>query len=256
MSADEARTWGSGIAHVTREAITVRGLDLCTELIGHISAADLLALEIKGSVPEEPERRMIDALLVALAEHGSTPSTLAARLTYLGSPDMLNGAVAAGLLGAGNRFLGTMEGAARLLQRAVVADPGAGPRAHAEAIADELGDGATIPGLGHPLHKPEDPRSVRLLALARELGVHGAHSAAMEELREVAAERSGRSLPINATGAIAGIASDLGYRWEIIRGFALVARTIGILGHIAEELEHPMAMELWRAAEAGGNSGA
>jgi len=238
--------FGSAIARSDATSIRIHGLDLCSELIGHVTITDFVALELRGRIPEAGERRLLDAFMVTIAEHGSTPSTIAARLTLLGSPDQWQSAVAAGLLGAGSRFLGSMGDCARLLQDpAVVPQDAAGDRA---ATVVELA-GGPVPGIGHPLHKPDDPRSLRLFALARELGAYGPACATIAAVRELLHERSGTRLPINATGAIAAIGSDLGYPWPTLRGFALVARTVGILGHLAEETRAPMAQDIWDLVE-------
>ena len=247
MNAKPQHSFGSRIAQSDATSIRVHGLDLCDELIGHVGLADFLALELRGRLPDDGERRMLDAFMVTLAEHGSTPSTIAARLTLLGSPDQLQSAVAAGLAGAGSRFLGTMTDCARLLQHSGVAACGHDVSARADAVI-RLADG-TVPGLGHPLHKPDDPRSIRLFDLARESGVYGANCETIVQVREVLSATKGKRLPINATGAIAAIASDLGYDWGLVRGFALVARTVGLLGHLAEEMRAPMAQHVWETVE-------
>src|SRR5438046_5512761 len=190
---------------------------------------------------------MFNALAVTLVEHGLTPSTIAARLTYFGAPEALQAAVAAGLLGMGDRFGGSIEQPARTLQEA----PSAGDL---EKIAGQIVDShraakRIIPGLGHPVHKPADPRTTRLFALAAENGFAGRHVELMGLIAERATKAYGRRLPVNATGAIAAIASEMEISWRICRGLAVMARAIGLVAHLQEEVEEPLAPEIWSRAE-------
>lgn len=226
------------------DTVFVRDFDLCRDLIGKATIADFISLSIKGVLPGVAERELLDAMVVTLVEHGLTPSTLAARLTNLGSPDQDQAAVAAGLLGAGARYLGSMGDAARVLQEAHAATDSA--EAGARWVLDQGLD--AIPGLGHPIHRSSDPRTIVLFSLAKEKGVFAGHCEIMQRTGALLESAKGRRLPINAAGAIAAIASDLGYPWQSVRGIALIARTIGILGHLADERERPIAMEIWDAA--------
>ena len=106
-----------------------------------------------------------------------------------------------------------------------------------------------IPGLGHPVHKPSDPRTVRLFALAADNGFFGRHVHLMELIAEEATAAYGRNLPVNATGAIAAIASEMEIPWRICRGLAVMARAIGLVAHLQEEMEEPLAPEIWSRAE-------
>ncbi len=191
---------------------------------------------------------MFNALAVTLVEHGLTPSTIAARLTHYGAPEALQAAVAAGLLGMGDRFGGSIEQAARLLQEA----PADGdPATIARRIVDEhRARKQPIPGIGHPIHRDGDPRTTRLFELARQNGFSGRHVELMRLIGEQASSASGRDLPVNATGAIAAIASEMEIPWRVTRGLAVMARAIGLVAHLQEEMEQPMAAEIWARAEA------
>jgi citrate synthase len=159
----------------------------------------------------------------------------------------MQGAVAAGLLGMGDRFGGPVEGAAKLLQEALQDVPtGADLRPIAIQIVSEHGERRKpISGLGHPVHKEVDPRTPKLFALAAENGLSGRHVELMKLVSEEASRRYGRPLPINATGAIGAIASELGLPWRVCRGLAVMARAIGLVAHIQEEIEEPLAAEMW-----------
>ncbi len=241
----------SGMGRSTPDRIWVQNRDLCRDLLGKISLSDMAWLEITGRDPTPGESKVFDALLVTLVEHGMTPMAIATRLTYLGAPESLQAAVAAGLCGMGTTFAGTAEGAARLLQDALRdAPPDADLPAMARGIvADRFGKKGTIPGIGHPLHKPVDPRTPVLFALAEEHGIAARHAALMREVSRAAEAASGKQLPVNATGAIGALASDLGLDWRMCRGIAVIGRCVGLVGHIAEELRNPIAREIWMRAE-------
>lgn len=242
----------SEISRSSIDRIEVRGFDLSADLMGHVDLGGMAFLDLMGRLPDTGESVLFNAMLVALAEHGITPSTLATRLTYTGAPESLQGAVAAGLLGLGSVFVGTIEGAARTLQQALSEAPEA---EDLDALAREIVDGyrarrQAIPGLGHPIHKRGDPRTARLFELAGEFGRSGRNVTLMERVAAEASERAGRALPINVTGAVAAVASELGIPWEISRGIGVMARSVGLVAHIMEEMRAPMGMELWRRTEA------
>jgi citrate synthase len=237
------------IGTTTADSITVRGHDLAGELMGKVTFTELSFLLVQGRMPEPGETVLLDAVLVSLADHGLTPTVLAARLTYTGAPESLQGAVAAGLLGAGSVFLGVVEDAAVFLAEIVAKadDDDAALRAAADAaVTARLGAGRRVPGLGHPIHKVEDPRTPRMYAIAAEAGVLGPHLRALEMVAAAAAARTGRALPINGAGAAGAALADIGFAPQIVRGFALLARTAGVVAHLAEEMERPLGMPLFR----------
>jgi citrate synthase len=224
----------SDIGWSTVERIVVRGKDLPNEILGHLNLGDMAFLELTGRVPNERESKIFNAMVVTLVEHGITPSAMAARLTYLGAPEALQAAVAGGLLGLGSVFVGSMEGVARILSDAVEKGK------DAKAV---LGENRRMPGLGHPIHKPVDPRTVRLFELARETGFYGKYCALMEEIAKA------KGITLNATGAIGALACELGLDWKIVKGLGVMARAVGLVGHILEETRQPMAEELWLRTE-------
>ena len=236
----------TSIAVSTPDDILVRGKSLCHDLLGKLTFTEMMCFQILGRVPSLAEVALVDASLLALMEHGLTPSVLAARLVYSSAPEALQGGVAAGLLGVGSRFVGTVEGCAALLDRMVAADPAT----EAVRIVDEhRAARQALPGFGHNLHVPDDPRTPRLFALARAHGVAGQRIAAIEMLSAALDRALGRHLTINATGAVAAVLGDVGVPAEIMRGFALVARAAGLVGHLHEEQQRPAMMSIWEAAE-------
>ena len=215
----------SDLAWSTRERIVVRGKDLPGEILGHLNLGDMAFLELTGRVPNDRESKLFNAMVVTLVEHGVTPSALAARLTYLGAPEAMQAAVAAGLCGLGSVFVGSTEGVARMLSENTP-----------EEILQKY---KRVPGLGHPLHKPADPRTVRLFEIALETGFYGKYCQAMEALAKA------KNLTLNATGAIGALACELGLDWKAVRGLGVMARAVGLVGHILEESKQPMAEEVW-----------
>src|SRR5438874_4543572 len=189
----------SDLGWSTVDRIVVQGKDLPGEILGHLNLGDMAFLELTGRVPNERESKIFNAMVVTLVEHGITPSAIVARLTYLGAPEALQAAVAGGLLGLGSVFVGSMEGVARILSEAV---------ASGKDAKTVLAENKRMPGLGHPIHKPVDPRSARLFAIARETGHFGKHCRLMEEIAAT------RGIPLNATGAIGALACEPGLDWR------------------------------------------
>lgn len=237
------------IGYTTPDAITVRGLNLATEIIGKFDFVDMIFHTVLARRPTLQEKVMVNALLVTTADHGITPSSLSARLTYIGAPEALQGAVATGLLGAGSVFLGTMQNAAEMLiDGARALPPEAGDEAVATAaravIKRHKDERRAIYGVGHPIHVDGDPRVPALRALSRENGFFGVHWRLMDAIAAELAS-GGKKLPVNAVGAIAAIVAAMGMDPLIARGLSLVGRSAGLLAHILEEKQAPMAREAW-----------
>lgn len=232
-------------------SITLFGRDLPSEILGHLNLGDMGFLELTGRFPTPAESKMFNAMVVTLVEHGITPSSLVARLTYLGAPESLQGAVAAGLNGLGTVFVGSIEGAAKLLREAMPEpDAGADFAALARPVVETFQQHKRIvPGIGHPFHKPIDPRTPRLIELARETGFDGPYLKLMAAVAEEAGRASGKVLPMNATGAIGALCCEMGFDWKICRGLGVMARAVGLVGHILEESRNPMADEIWHTIE-------
>ncbi len=240
----------SEVAYSTADRIVVRGHDL-VDLIGNVALGDMAFLELKGRLPTSQESAVFNAITVTLVEHGMTPSTIAARMTYLGAPESLQGAVAAGILGLGGRFGGTVEDIARILQTRLGAAPlEADLRQVARDVVEEHRSAKRlIPGIGHPEHKDIDPRVPRLFEVAAANGLSGRHVELVRLIGDEASTALGRKLPVNATGAIGAIASELEIPWQVCRGLAVIARAIGIVAHLQEEVTDPLATEIWSRVE-------
>lgn len=236
------------ISTSTVDRIFVRDRDLVSDLMGRMSFTEMMFFQILGRVPSPGETRILDAVLVTLMEHGLTPSVIATRMVQASAPDALQSAVAAGLLCVGGTFVGTMEGNAKLLVEIVGSGDGLEPAA-ARVAARFRERGQAVPGFGHPIHRPDDPRSPRLLSIAQEEGVPGRHIEALRALSRQVDIAYGRHLTINATGAIAAVLCEIGIPWEIMRGFAVISRCAGLVGHILEETATPAALHMWNVIQ-------
>jgi citrate synthase len=231
------------IARHTADAIYVRGASLVDDLIGKLTFTEMMYFQLLGERPTAAQTKILDAVLVTLMEHGITPSAIASRLIYDSCPEAIQAAVAAGLLGVGSTFIGTMEGCAANLDEIISSENQLNT---AKAIAQRFRAAKRpIPGFGHPHHKPDDPRSPRLLAIAEEAGVPGRHIRALRLLAAEVDAAWGRHLTINATGAIAALLGEIGVPREVARGIAVVSRAAGLVGHIREEQLDPSARHIW-----------
>lgn len=231
--------------------IWIRGRNLCDDVIGKMTFTDFIMFHFFGREPTPMQRTIVDAVLVCIMEHGMTPSAVASRITYLGAPESLQGAVAAGLLGAGSRFVGTADEAAALLQR-IVSQPPAARAAEADAIAaDFTARRQFLPGYGHPIHVNGDPRVTRLDAVARAAGASGEYLDAMYLLGDAIKRASGKNIVINANAAIGAVLLEADIPPSIARGFNLIARCAGLVGHLLEEQTEPAGYHIWKLADEG-----
>ena len=233
-------------------SITLLGRDLANDLMGKVSFGELAFWLAALRRPSAGELTVFEAVLVALADHGFTPSAIAARLTLTGAPESVQGALAAGLLGGGSRYLGVTEDCGRFLADALAAH--SGPLPDTDAGWDELAAAAVsaqraarrlIPGLGHPVHKNGDPRTPVIFAIAAESGVLGPHLLLFAAVGRVHPAIIGRTLPLNGAGVCGAALADLGFPPDLLRGFALLARTAGLLGHLAEEMRNPAGQGMY-----------
>jgi citrate synthase len=239
------------ISQAYPDRVEVRGRDLTGELMGSLSFTAYFHLLLTGSEPSEDQRFFLDLLLVAIAEHGMMPTNVAARMTLAADPRSLQGAVAAGILGAGPVLLGTTEECARLLDRAQdrMADGGDAATVAREIAVETREAGDKLPGFGHPVHKPTDPRAERILELADERGVTGDHVALARAFREAVHETWGKPLTMNISMPMAAVLLDLGFLSSIVKAVPILARTASLLAHLAEEQNEPIGFHMARAAE-------
>ncbi len=250
MLIGKAGTATTSISTADSASVTVRGRDLCKDLMGRVSFTEYFHILLIGREPTEEQRFFLDLLLVAIAEHGLVPTNQVARMTLAADPGSLQGAVAAGILGCGTVVLGTADLCGRFLTEARVRTEAEGPGALTAVVAEIRLTGGKVPGFGHPLHKPVDPRAERILSLAEERGVGGRHCALARASAPAVAEVWGKPLTLNVSMAIAAVLLDLGFRPAMIKAIPILARTASLLAHLAEEQERPIGFLMAAHAEA------
>jgi citrate synthase len=242
------------VTHISKaypDRVEVRGRDLTGDLMGRLSFTEYFHLLLTGDEPSDEQRFFLDLLLVAIAEHGMMPTNVAARMTLAADPGSLQGAVAAGILGAGPIVLGTSAECARLLEDAQqkVAS-GREPAVVAADVARAVhASGGKVPGFGHPVHRPVDPRAERILELADERAVSGPHVLLARSLRAAVADVWGKPLTMNVAMPIAAVLLDLGFPSAAAKAVPILARTAGLLAHLIEEQERPLGFVLAERAE-------
>lgn len=242
----------TAISTADATSIEVRGRDLCRDLMGRLTFTEFFYLLVTGREPSEAQRDFLDLLLISIAEHGLTPTVQAARMTHAAAPDALQGALAAGILGCGTVVLGTAELCGQLLSEAKSrVDGGEDPAAVVDDLARTIrAEGGKVPGFGHPLHRPVDPRTERILELAEARGIAGTHIALARRFPAAVENAWGKPLPMNVSMAIAAVLLDLDFPSSMIKAVPLLARTGGLLAHLAEEREQPIGFLMASHAEA------
>lgn len=236
------------IGHSTPDRVTVRGYDLSNELIGKRDFAEMLYFLSLKTFPNPLQLRVLNACLVTLMEHGWTPSSIIARMTADSVPEEMQVAIAAGTLVMGSVFAGTTESCARILETGV--KHGDDFDAYCRTVVEEHRSAKKhVPGFGHPVHKPIDPRVVALLALADELKLNAGYMPLLKRLSAEIDRQSGKRITLNATGAMAALLLEIGFPPDIMRGLSVVARAAGLIGHIVEERETHSARKIWELAE-------
>ena len=245
----------TGIGVSTEESITLLGNDLASEILGKVSFGDLAFWLINKRRPTADELVMFEAVLASLADHGLTPTVIASRLTFSSAPDSLQGALAAGILGGGSRFLGVTEDCALFLRQHLDAlteipatDEGW------DEVAKKVVTGTReskkfIPGLGHPVHKVQDPRTPVLFALAHKHKTFGNQLSLFEAIGRVHPQILNKTLPLNGAGVCGAVLADLGLPMGVLRGVALLARCAGLLGHLVEEQENPIGIDVYMSVD-------
>jgi citrate synthase len=251
----EPPTYPTALGAASRDSITLLGHDLAQDVMGHVGFGELAFWLATQRRPEPGEVRVFEAVLAALADHGFTPTAIVTRLTWLSAPDSVQGALAAGLLGGGSRFLGVTEDCGRFLHDVLTgldplpADDAGWDDVALDVVRRQREAGLFVPGLGHHVHKDGDPRTPRLFEIAREEDLFGPHLALFEAIGRVHPEVLGRTLPLNGAGVCGAALADLGLPLELLRGFALLARTAGLIGQLAEELRHPVANDIFLSVD-------
>lgn len=248
MTKSDSKQAVTSICGFDADTISVRGSDLVNDIMGNFSFTEAFLLQALGERPDERQRRIVDAVLVTIMEHGLVPSAVVSRLTHYGAPESYQGAVAAGLLGVGDRYAGTASKCGAVLEEIVSATD---RQATAEAIvADFRERREPLPGFGHPIHQDNDPRVKRLLAIVEEAGCDGHYLQAISSLETALYKVTGKELVTNISAAIGAALAEAGVPSAMMRGVILVARCAGLVGHLLEESQEPIADDMWKGAQA------
>ncbi|MBD8605498.1 citryl-CoA lyase [Aeromicrobium fastidiosum] len=232
-------SWRTAIAQVNADDVIIRGHRL-TDLVGSVTYADMAFLLMRGDLPSAPERNMLDAILVTLADHGISPTTIIARtLASCGTP--IQASIAGASLSIADWHGGSGEEVGQILAEILerTSDGADAAVVCASLVADRKERREQVPGFGHPQHTGGDPRAIQLLGLAESYGVAGRYCETLDILGTALGESTGREnlRRANVTGALAAVLLDLGFPWRSIRGVVIAARSLGLTAHVVEELE-------------------
>jgi len=239
----------TGICGYDADSVHIRGRDLVSDVMGRCTFTELMLLQALGETPSAVQVKIVDAVMVTIMEHGLVPSAVVTRLTHYGAPESFQGAVAAGLLGVGDRYAGTASECGALLERLVAESA---ERRHARAVEEIQHYRAIkrpVPGFGHPIHQALDPRVERLIEIVREAGAEGTFIDAMYLLQETLREELGKPLVTNISAAMGAVLAEAGVPSAMMRGVVLTARCAGLVGHLFEEMRQPAAPAIWEAAQ-------
>jgi citrate synthase len=257
----ERPVYRTALGASSRDSITLLGADLARDVMGKVGFGELAFWLAAQRRPTPGETRVFEAVLAALADHGFTPTAIVTRLTYLSAPDSIQGALAAGLLGGGSRFLGVTEDCGRFLHDVLTSVEGGLPTDDdgwdalaLQTVRAQRAARRFVPGLGHHVHKDGDPRTPRLLQIAAEEGTFGSHLSLFAAIGRVHPEVLGKRLPLNGAGVCGAALADLGLPLELLRAFALLARAAGLIGQLAEELRHPVGNEIFLSVDLNNRS--
>ncbi|WP_327365838.1 citryl-CoA lyase [Streptomyces sp. NBC_01217] len=254
------RVYPTALGASDLKSITLLGHDLAEDIMGSVGFGELAFWLATQRRPSRGETRVFEAVLAALADHGFTPTAIVTRLTYLSAPDSVQGALAAGLLGGGSRFLGVTEDTGKFLhetitaQEALPGDDAGWDELALRLVREQRAAGRFVPGLGHHVHKEGDPRAPRLMGIAAEEGLFGPHLSLFAAIGRVHPQVLGKTLPLNGAGVCGAALADLRLPLPLLRGFALLARTAGLIGQLAEEMCNPVANDIFLSVDLNNRS--
>lgn len=228
------KKWKTAISFNTKDETYIRGYPL-TQMIGNLTFTESIYLVLKGELPTENEKNMFDAMLTSVIDHGIAPPSVTGMRNILSGGNDLHVGVAAGILAFGRYHGGALEDAMKILQEGVKKSEDITKTA--KEIAKQVAKGdLRIGGFGHKYYKDFDPRTKKLLTLAQEYGFYGKHCQFATILEQEIEKEKGKKLVINVDGAIAAIASDMGFDYRLGKGFFIIGRVAGLVAHAFEEL--------------------
>jgi citrate synthase len=243
-----AHEWQTKISRVMEGKVLIRGYTH-EQLIGDHSYAEGVFLTVRGELPTKAEARMTDAMLNSLLDHGFVAaSVLAARYAASGNPQLVPG-VAAGLLTAGSNTISPQH-SAEFLDKAVKMmkqDKLSMEETAVRVVVAVRAEKRRIPGLGHPTHKGDDFRAVKLRKIAAECGFLGDKIKMFEAIHDEFLRSTGKQgICINVDGMLGAIMSEMGFRPMQMAAVALLAVLPGIMAHVIEEIEEGKPLRIVR----------
>ncbi len=218
------KKWKTSIAGIVDGETIIHGYKI-TDLIEKVNFTEAIWLELKGELPTDKERAMLDSILISTIDNGLGPPSVTNARNSASAGNPMQAAVAAGVLGVGDAHGGAIEECAKLLQMGLSAE---------KLVEKVIASGERIPGYGHKVYT-EDPRSKQIFEKAKVLGFYGEHCALAVEVEKILEEKKGKKIPINVDGAIAAVVSDMGFDYRLGKGFFLIGRVVGLIAHIFEE---------------------
>lgn len=220
------KKWKTSISGIVDGEVHLHGYKI-TDLIDKVSFTDAIWLELKGELPTDKEKAMLDAILISTMDNGMGPPSVTNARNSASAGNPMQAAVAAGVLGVGEAHGGAIEECARLLQMGLSAE---------KLIEKVVSTGDRIPGFGHKIYKDEDPRATQIFQKAKDLGFYGEYCELVKEVEGKLEELKGKRIVINVDGAISAVVSDMGFDYRLGKGFFLIGRVVGLVAHIFEEI--------------------
>src|SRR5690606_24010599 len=211
-----------------------------------VSFTDYFHLLVTGREPTPAATAVLNATLVAIAEHGLVPSVQASRMTLAAAPDALQGAVAAGILGCGSVILGASETCGIFLDelRRRAGDGKDYDTAARQVVAEYRSAKRAIPGYGHPLHKARDPRVTALFNVAEKAGADMSLVENANVVEQVCHEDVDKKLMLYLPSANPAVLLGAGFPLSALRGVPILARTAGLIRHLTEDFSKPIGFAL------------
>lgn len=219
------KKWKTSISGIVEGEVHIHGYKV-TELIDRVNFTDAIWLELKGELPTDNQRKMLDAILISTIDNGLGPPSVTNARNSASAGNPMQAAVAAGVLGVGEAHGGAIEECARLLQMGLTAG---------KLVEKVLGSGDRIAGFGHKVYKDQDPRATQIFEKAKKLGFYEEYCELVKNVEKVLEEKKGKKIVINVDGAIAAVVSDMGFDYRLGKGFFIIGRVVGLVAHIFEE---------------------
>ncbi len=242
---DSFEPWKTSISDSDANHMWIRGKDV-TELMASATFTDTIYLLHHGRLPTAAERRIIDAILIGVADHGpGSPSAAAARLVASGSRQAPEAAIAAGMLAIGDVHGGACMAAMQFIADSLGARDSNTTieKVATNAVRESVTRRERIPGFGHRVHREVDPRTDVIIGLARENALLADGVKFMRAV-EHELEAQVKQLPMNIDGVLAAVLHDIGCTPLFSKCLFIIGRAAGLSAQVAEEYERERPMRI------------